>query len=200
MDQVSVRYMTTPETVMDGIRAVADSQSTPTLRAGSLLGRLCYLSWIGMGIYFLISPPKDRAPGTPSLAVPPLTLGAFILGLDLWPKLSRRRAIRRRILRMPEKERWVSWSITPDDVEIRDHLTTTRLKWARFAEVVEHNKGFLFLFDAKQGSFLPAVAFTWPEEARFVSDWARRRVAKYRKKSEIEVEVKSPALFTNDEL
>ena len=108
--------------------------------------------------------------------------------------------VRRQLAKIAEKDRWVSWTITPDDVEIRDHLTSVRLKWARFSGFQELAGGFLFVLQRNQGYFLPAHAFTWQDEARFVSDWARRRVAKYQKRRDIEVDGKGVGPSFNDEL
>jgi hypothetical protein len=200
MDQVRVQYLQSLETITSGAKAVLDLQKTPIIRLGNGLFRFLVLSWLVMGIYFVFFPPKDRPPGTASPAPFLLGISGLILGLGLLRRCSMRWTICRRLSRLAEKDRWISWTITPDDIETRDHLATVRLKWARFTEAVEQRNGFLFMLDLKQGLFLPAIAFTWPEEARYVSDWARRRVTKYRKRQAIEIQGKPEGPSFNDEL
>jgi len=200
MNEVCVQYDLTTAIVLDRDRAFVERDTTAITKLGSSFLRLfCFFSFCG-GLYFLVDPPQDRGPDRASPVPPLLCFGSLgLFGPPLW-KTYQRWLVGRRIARLAEKSRWVSWSITPEEIEIRDHLSQARVKWAVFSAVFEHQKGFLFLIGSDQGHWLPASSLRSAEEGQFISDWARRRVPRYRIKKKVSVAGKSASLILEYEL
>jgi hypothetical protein len=191
MNEVCVHYDLTTAIVLGRHRAFVERQATAITKLGQLVLRLLCVLWFGMGLYFLVYPPARRAPDQISPVVPLLGLGGLgLFGPGLW-KAFQRWSVERQIARLPEKSRWQSWTITPEEIEIRDHLSQGRFKWAALSEAIEYQEGFLFLIGTAIAHWLPASSLRSAEEGQFISDWARRRVPTYRIKKKVSVEGKS---------
>jgi hypothetical protein len=200
MNEVHVHYDLTPAIVLDRHRAFVDRKTTAITKLGPLILRLMCFLWFCMGLYFLAYPPKDRGPDKASPVLPLLGIGGIGLFGPWILKAYRRWSVEQQVARLPKKSRWLSWTITPDDIEIRDHLSQGRFKWAALSEAIEYQEGFLFLIGSDIGHWLPASSLGSAEEGQFISDWARRRVPKYRNQKKIHVAGKSGRSVLEDEL
>jgi hypothetical protein len=178
-DCVIVRYETTPRVAWDAVRAMFRSQLSPgTKLALELMRALLFLLSFYM-LWICLAPPKG-GPAPPGLVGLSLFLMLFTLFGPWLYGVGIRLAARRRSSRTPEKERWIEWTISPDEVWVRTYSIESRVKWSAFRRVVEHARGLIFLVGPNQGLWLPASAIPSESEANFIVDCARRCVSRYR--------------------